>query len=50
MVKVLQHAYKDGIDNHSPIGMNAFFSTLQNTYENQTTLKQYLLAAIENAL
>ncbi|AOX43824.1 ribose/galactose ABC transporter substrate-binding protein [Spiroplasma sp. NBRC 100390] len=50
MVKVLQQAYKDGIDNHPPIGMNTFSSTLQNTYENQTTLKQYLLTAIENAL
>ncbi|WHQ36554.1 BMP family ABC transporter substrate-binding protein [Spiroplasma sp. SV19] len=50
MVKVLQYAYKDGIDNHPPIAMNAFSSTLQNTYENQTTLKQYLLTAVENAL
>ncbi|WP_425380612.1 BMP family ABC transporter substrate-binding protein [Spiroplasma endosymbiont of Stenodema calcarata] len=50
MAEVLEHAYKDGIDNHSPIGMNTFFNTLQNTYQNQTSLKQYLLTAVENAL
>ncbi|ELL44210.1 BMP family ABC transporter substrate-binding protein [Spiroplasma melliferum] len=50
MVKILQYAYKSGIDNYPPISAQNFTNTLQNTYETQTKLKAYLLAAIEKVL
>ncbi|WP_425378129.1 BMP family ABC transporter substrate-binding protein [Spiroplasma endosymbiont of Polydrusus pterygomalis] len=50
IIQILQRAYKTGIDNHGAIAAHNFANTLQNTYETQTTLKEYLLTAIEKIL
>lgn len=50
IVKILQYAYKNGIDNNPPISSQNFINTLKNTYETQTKLKEYLLKKIEKIL
>lgn len=50
IAKILQQAYKNGIDNHKPISAQNFINSLQKTYDTQTTLKSYLLTAIEKVI